>query len=118
MWGLLHRKVRNAVISELTTVLRSHPYYSPDLTPEMKREPIKIVDRFNFDGRQFPSIVVETTRTTETRLAMDRLITGIIGHVRPMSMLPIVLTKIMDDPNYQVTYVDAYYTLEVVNNGS
>lgn len=116
MWGLLHRKVRNAVISELTTVLRTHPYYSPDLTPEMKREPIKIVDRYNFDGRQFPAIVVETTNTTETRLAMDRLITGIVGHVRPMTMMPIVLTKIMDDPGYVGDYEDKYYILEVVNN--
>lgn len=117
MWGLLHRKVRNAVISELNTVLRSHPYYSPDLTPSMKREPIKIVDCFNFDGRQFPAIVVETTSTSETRLAMNRFITGVVGHVRPMSMMPIVLTKIMDDPNYQGTYIDAYYILEVVNAG-
>lgn len=116
MWGLLHRKVRNTIISELTTILRTHPYYSPDSTPEMKREPIKIVDRYNFDGRQFPSIVVETTNTSETRLAMDRFMVEAVGHVRPMTMMPIVLTKIIDDPSYTGAYENKYYILEVVNN--
>lgn len=116
MWGLLHRKIRNTLISELTTIISTHPYYSPNLTPEMKREPIKIVDRYNFDARQFPAIVVETTNTTETRLSMDRFVIESIGHVRPMSILPIILTKIIDDPAYTGTYENKYYILEVVNN--
>lgn len=120
MHNPLHRFVRKVIISELQGLLNDHPFYSTTNPNKFQSSPTFVMERFNFEGRHYPVIIVTTTSTEEVRLAMNRLIDEVYGHSRPTSIISYVAAKIGDDPSYPLSasYTDAKYLLEVVNTGS
>jgi len=110
----LHRYVRRVVVQELQLLVNDHPMYTTDRADDTKFQtsPTKVMERYNFDGRQYPAIVVTTTESNEQRLSMDRLITEAYGHSRAATMMSYVTPKVVDDSEYTGTYSDAVYLLE------
>jgi hypothetical protein len=94
--------------------MAQHPYYSGNLNYEdnFQTAPVNIVDRYNFEGRQFPIVFVETSNSEEKRLALNRLITPQKGYSRPCQRMSYLAAKILDTPN--VVRADSIYLLEFV----
>ena len=100
----------------MTALFAEHPFYGLNADKKFDRESLIIADAFNFDGRHFPTIVVKSTSANEFRLAMDKFIEEVRGHVRVQAMLPHIIAKVEDDPTYAGTYTDTVVKLEFVNS--
>ena len=114
MHAYLHRFVRKSFIQEIQALIDLHPYYSRDLTV-FQSEPLNIIEKFTFEGRQFPVIMVDRTSFTEQPLGMDKKITDIYGHNRTHTMMSTLLDRVWDYNGYSGAYVDGSHLLEYVN---
>ena len=115
MFYSLHRHFREIIIQELQNVVNEYPYYSILGEDKFQSSPVIVTDAYSFNGRQFPTILVENTSSEEFRLAMDKFGEETYGHVRIGHMLPTILLKVEDDQTYTGTYTDSVYKLEFVN---
>lgn len=115
----LHRYVRRVFISEIQEFLNLHPFYGIKNKNDSKfmSSPTIVTERYNFDGRHYPAIVITTSSANEINISINKFIDERRGHVRPSHMLSFFTAKIDDDPQYRGQYTDATYILEVVNMG-
>ena len=117
MFFQLHRFFRDACITELQALFDEHPYYTTLNDEKFQQGRVQVMDNYTFDGRQFPAVVVKTTSSDEVRLGMNKHIEEVYGHTRITGMVPYIIMKAEDDPEYTGTYSDAVYKLEFVNTG-
>lgn len=124
MFFQLHRFVREVVTKELQALINEHPFYTTipatSANPKerkMQRSPVIVQDNYNFDGRNYPAVVIKTSSSTEFRLSMDKLIEEVSGHVRLVAMLPYIVQKVEDDKTYTGAYTNGTYRLEFTNVG-
>lgn len=115
MFFQANRYIREIIIAELTTLFNEHPFYGLNTEKKFDREPLIIADTFSPEGRQYPAIIVKSTSAKEYRLAIDKFIEEVSGHVRIQQMLPHIIAKIEDDKEYAGVYPNAVVKLEFVN---
>lgn len=117
MFYQLHRYTRKVIIGYIQELLDDHPMFTSDRPdPIFQSTPVTVVDKFNFDGIHFPAVVVNSTDSSEQRLAMDRLITEERGYVRMSGMMPYVAPVVTIDREFTGTREDGVYLLEFVES--
>jgi hypothetical protein len=115
MFYSLHRHFREIIIQELQNFINEYPYYSTLGEDKFQQAPVIVTDAYSFNGRQFPTILVENTSSDEFRMAMDKFCEETRGHVRIGHMLPTIFLKAEDDLTYTGVYTNSVYKLEFVN---
>jgi len=117
MFGHLHGFLRHAIIKEISDMFTEHPYYSNSTTKDSKFQmsPVFVSEIYNFDGRQFPAILIETSASKEVRLDMSNFMEDVRGHVRITEILPWIVQKVEDDGAYAGEYSDNTYSLDFAN---
>jgi len=115
MFYQAHRYIREVFITELQTLFNEHPFYGTNSSNKFDREPILISDAFNIDGRTYPAVIVKSSSSKEYRLAMDKFIEEVTGHIRLQQMLPHIIAKVEDDKTYTGAYINSVVKLEFTN---
>ena len=116
MFYQLHRSVRSTIAREISLFLDDHPYFKTTITQgKFQQAPVVVADKYNFNGRQFPAVIINTTSSKEQRLSMDRLIDERIGYVRAGQMTSFLAMKVYDDPEYTGTRVNSVSLLYLAN---
>lgn len=112
----MHRFVRRSIAQEITTFLDEHPYFNTQIVQgKFQQAPVVVADKYNYNGRQFPAVIINTSTSSEKRLGMDRLIEESTGKVRASHMMPFAAVKVIEDPNYTGEISDAVYLLYLAN---
>jgi len=117
LFGYLHSFIRQAFIREIQNLLDEHPFYTRSKDSGFQRSPVIVSEKYNFDGRQFPAVIVDTSSASEFRLDFTNFIEDVYGNVRLTSIIPYVVTKVETDKTYSKPRTDNVYGLQFVNIG-
>ena len=118
MFGYLNTFIHQIAIKEIQELLELHPFYANNRAdPKFQSAPVFVNEKYSFDGRQFPTILVNSTSLDEVRLDFSNLIDDVYGHVRTNDIIPIVVQKVEDDATYTGAYTNNVYAIDFVNVG-
>jgi len=117
MFGYLHGFIRQAFIREIQSLINEHPFYTKTEDHKFQKSSVLVTEKFNFDGRQFPAIIISSSNASEFRLDFTNLIEEVYGYVRLTSIIPYVITKVETDTAYTGVRTDNVYGLQFANVG-
>lgn len=116
MFGYMHSFIREMLVREIQNLLDGHPYYKSTITDQkLQQAPVIVSEKYNFDGRQFPAVVIDSSSASEFRLDFTNFIEGVQGHCRITEIVPYIIHKIEDDPTYTGSYTNQVYSVEFAN---
>ncbi len=113
-FAYMHRYCRHLFIDEIQKLLNKHPYYGAGPIT-FQAEPVRVIEKYNFEARQFPIIVMDKTSFTEQPLDMSRKITDAYGHTRLATPSYTFAEKVWDDVKYTGAYLDGSHFLQFIN---